>query len=59
MASQWNRLGRRLPCETTGSLPRADSLGVSSLHDFSGERIRIETPRIIIESIDSYAHLQR
>ena len=30
MLGQWDRLGRRLPFETTGSLPRADSLGVSS-----------------------------
>jgi hypothetical protein len=30
MISQWNQRGRRLPGETTGSLPHANSLGVSS-----------------------------
>jgi hypothetical protein len=30
MLGQWDSLGRRLPFEMTGSLARADSLGVSS-----------------------------
>src|SRR6267154_4181031 len=46
----------RLPFETTGSLPRADSLGVSSSAWFQRERIRIETPPIIIDSIPTLVY---
>jgi hypothetical protein len=42
-----------LPLETTGS-PRTDSLGVSSTSWLQGgERIRIETPPTIIESVST------
>src|SRR6266702_3562926 len=51
MFGHWDRLGPRLPFETPGSLPRADSLGVSSSAWFQPERIRIERPPIIIDSI--------
>jgi hypothetical protein len=56
MLGQWDRFGRRLLFETTGSLARADSLGVSSSPWFqSGTNPDRNASHY--HRVDSYAHL--